>query len=208
MNGKEIIALLSGAALTGCQGAPNNLQDALDQLAKTEPTEQEVLVTCYVMMPAGEKQQVFKCPVCGKKSVYPANTKGAEAVDELWEDEGKFSAAAQAKMKEFGIAITIDDTEFCKSCCKKHFPRVNDKIFSDPVTVAEGDVPCRQWLMRRLDAQGNPIPGSEWRVYRDSIDHTIIEAFFEGKDTIQFMGSVALKKYIPRLAELLKLQQP
>ncbi len=208
MNGKEIIALLSGAALTGCQTAPTNLQEALDQLAKTNPTEQETIVTCYVMMPAGEKQQVYKCPVCGKKSVYKANTKGAEAVEELWEDEAKFSASALAKMKQFGISITLDDTEFCKACRKGSFRRENDNIYSDPVYDKSG-IPQRQWVFRKTDAAGNPVPGSEWRVYRHSVDHVILEAFFEGKDTIGEMGgTIALKKYIRRLSELLKLQQP
>ncbi len=199
MKGKEIIALLCGAILPGCRSTPANLQEALNRLAKSNPKEklERPVMTCYVMMRFGAKQQVYQCPVCGKKSVYEANTKGAEAVDKLLDGEGKFSAAAQAKMKQFGISISVDDTEFCKSCRKVNIS-------------AEEDVPQRQWLIRKTDAAGKPIPGAEWRMYRQSGDHGILEAFFEGKDTIagDFGGTFALKTYIPRLAELLHLEEP
>ncbi len=197
MNGKEIIALLSGAALTGCQAAPTDLQEALDQLAKTNPTEVHPIMTCYEAIVAPEKQQVYQCPVCGKKSVYKAGTKGAIAVEELQEDNAEFSALAQAKMKEFGIHITVDDTEFCKFCRKA------------PTVAPDGYIPRRQWVFRKTDAAGKPIPGSEWRVYRQAFDRGILEAFFEGKDTIEgeMGGAFALKTYIPRLAELLRLKK-
>ncbi len=120
MNGRQIYTLLtaglSSASLSCSQQPTGDLHQALDKLAKTKPAEKEVLVTCYKMIQPGRAEQVFKCPVCGAKTVYPGKTWGAAAVDKLWEGEGKFSAEAERGMKEFGVTIKVDDCEFCQSC--------------------------------------------------------------------------------------------
>ncbi len=210
MNGRQIITLLtagvSSASLSCSQQPTGDLQQALDKLAKTKPAEKEVLVTCYKMMLPGRAEQVFKCTVCGEKTVYPAKTRGAGAVDKLWQGEGKFSAEAERGMKKFGVTIKVDDREFCQSCRKKDFAGVNKELRDR--TVKDEELPRRAWLISRVDAAGKPLPGSPWRIYTDKDDHKILEAFFSGKDTIiKRASTVALKRYIARLAELLKLKK-
>ncbi len=211
MNGRQIITLLtagvSSASLSCGQQATGDLQQALDELAKTSPTEKEVRITCYKMMLPGRNEQAFKCPLCGAKTVYPGKTRGAAAVDGLREGEDKFSPEAEKKMKELGVTLKLDDSEFCQKCRKKEFAGVNKELRDR--TVKDEDLPRRAWIIARTDAEGNPLPGSPWRIYTDKNDHKILEAFFSGKATVtQIASTVALKRFIPRLVELLKLEQP
>ncbi len=210
MNGRQIITLLTaglGTATLSCSQQPTgDLQQALDDLAKTKPAEKEVLMTCYKMVMQGRTAQVFKCPVCGASTTYAAQTKGAVCVDKLWDGEGKFSPVAVKKMKDFGVAIKVDDSEFCHACRKKDFPATNKQWRADKLKPE--DLPRRAWIISRVDAEGKALPGSPWRIYSDKDDHKILEAFFSGKDTItQRASTVALNRYIARLAELLKLKK-
>ncbi len=197
MNGRQIITLLtaglSGAALTGCKGDPETLQQALDDLAKSDPwIFNSAMVSCYAPMMPDERAIDYVCPVCGHSTHYPEKTPGAALVSEMNHQLGDFSAEACARMKKFGVSLTVDDSELCEECRKKLPYAVKD--------------PRRMWVVSRLDADGRTMPGSPWRVPAYTTDHAILEAFFLGKDTLHEGSDFEspLKDYLPRLLKILK----
>ncbi len=207
MNGRQIITLLtagvSAATLSCSQKPTGDLQQALNKLAESSPEENVVMVACYAITMVGE-DQVFKCPVCGGKTNHSAIFSSLGNLDK---DEDEFSFWARRGMKKFGVTIEVDDSEFCQFCRKKDFADVNKEL-SDK-TVKDEVRPRRAWIISRTDADGKPLPGSPWRIYAKSDDYKILEAFFRGEETVtEQLSTVALNRYIARLAELLKLKAP
>ncbi len=183
MNGKEIINVVTDG------DEPSKLQKALNKLAKSKANGGCGGLSCYCMNGPSSR---YKCPYCGKTTNYTYE----RWFKYFWQHK-YFCLGVDAKLQKFGINIGLDDREFCSFCT--------------PEWHKEGFRPRRKLVISRLDAKGHIIPSSSYSIPDEPDDWEILCAFFEGKEEV-FLGpeesSKALKNFIPRIAEILRLEIP
>lgn len=196
MNGKQIISLVLGSTLSGCnfQEPLSNLplQERLKALAeRSSPKLESVNAMCYAQAAVPSKEN-YHCPECGNKTAYEVkflskSSNRARDMDWSWEapvinvkrmrDEVKKLAPLA---QQNGYKFLLDESGLCAKCGK------GKKV--DLVLVAISP------------------EGKETRTTGiDKDDFLYLTAFFEGKDYYEDIESYPLKKKVGRIAELLGL---
>lgn len=162
------------------------LEKKLQELAKSSPpTKLAPGAMCYDRAVQLERME-YTCPVCQEKTLYPAE--GTWSIQESLRQADSYRRLVK-QIQAKGIICRLDETAFCQKCNRGQDP----KTFVLEVQWPDQAKPHRASL-------------------RNPNDLELILEFLEGKKVHQGIagdgiGETPLKNHLPRLRELLGLEE-
>ena len=185
------ISVLSALAAQGKDFDRTELNAMLDRLAASpEPKiEPDAGAMCYDMAELRLESYEHQCRKCGAKTVYPPDQKE-------WRRYLRTLRNGALSLKAKGLNIELDDSCLCRKCGKEVFIAGESglSITNSGTNIGHPDrFGHLAWVIngRRIDACSSDIE--------------ILSAFLSNKRIVtdEFDNQEPLKKYLPRLRELL-----